>query len=217
VPLAGIILTQEGGTNNTVSGMVRFDDYKATSSIRGSVMQLSGSNRPSDATDYGEFGYYGKYSSEHAGYLVVNSPLGFEPVADNNKKLGSASYRWSDTRTVLLNGADVCFENNICMTECVNNQNQIDICFVYGKPTEDQAKTIAIATTPNYQTYAKVTEYPVSENEYNNRKSSVMVNGKLDFTQGRTVRLSMRDVKENIERLDEIEETLCNYGATKYC
>lgn len=39
------------------------------------------------------------------------------PKTDNARTLGDASHRWSDIRAVLINGADVCFENGFRFTE----------------------------------------------------------------------------------------------------
>ena len=39
------------------------------------------------------------------------------PKTDNLRALGSASLRWSDVRSVLINGADFCFENGYRLTE----------------------------------------------------------------------------------------------------
>jgi len=34
------------------------------------------------------------------------------PSADNNFNCGNSSYRWADVRSVLINGSDICFDNN---------------------------------------------------------------------------------------------------------
>ena len=51
-------------------------------------------------------GYIGRLS---AGNLEVST--NWLPTADNSKSNGTAAMRWSDTRSVLINGADIGFEN----------------------------------------------------------------------------------------------------------
>ena len=156
------------------------------------------------------------------------------PNVDNAYQLGclsgdtqcSANYRWSDIKSVLINGADVCFANGICLTECVTN-GKIDICFVAGEPTEDQAKTIGLAAFNSYQEYRDAHmvdgefDQSMTEEDYNTRKAQTLVDGKLDLLLGRTSHGSLREMRdtiiENQQRLDTIETALCNQGLGQFC
>jgi len=51
------------------------------------------------------------------GISTVITRKDFTPYADNTYKLGYSDKRWSDMQSVLINGADICFENNWTMTE----------------------------------------------------------------------------------------------------
>ena len=46
--------------------------------------------------------------------MITNDIL---PPSDNTKTCGKAGLRWSDVRSVLINGADYCFENDWTLTE----------------------------------------------------------------------------------------------------
>lgn len=48
---------------------------------------------------------------------VVVTTQNFRSTADNNDSCGIASFRWSDVRSVLINGADYGMENGVRMTE----------------------------------------------------------------------------------------------------
>ena len=45
------------------------------------------------------------------------SAKAFRPDSDNVTKCGTTAKRWSDLRSVLINGADYCFENDWRWTE----------------------------------------------------------------------------------------------------
>ena len=48
---------------------------------------------------------------------VTVSAGNFRADTDNTRNLGTASIRWADVRSVLINGADFCFENGFRLTE----------------------------------------------------------------------------------------------------
>ena len=48
---------------------------------------------------------------------VVSSKGDINPFSDNAYTLGTGLHRWADMRSVLINGADFCFENGFRMTE----------------------------------------------------------------------------------------------------
>lgn len=161
-------------------------------------------------------------------YGVMNTAtnvFSFSPNTDDDGTLGTDSKRWADVKAVLVKGSDYCFENDVCMTEWVNDQGQVDIAFVYGLPTEEQRKKMAVFRYATYGEYISgqminATHYAsdaFTEQEFNTIKSEITVNGKPDFTFGRQVRMSLREVKHTIERVNALEATLCGEGHAEYC
>lgn len=145
----------------------------------------------------------------------------FIPYADSAYRLGTTSLRWSEIWADSINGADISFLNGVSMVECINKDGLLDICFVYGELTQDQIKTRSIAKHKTYVDYVISQDENgtnvMSENEFNLRKETITENGKLDLTFGRNIHMSMRDVKDSLNRLDEIEDSLCTQGLSKYC
>lgn len=160
------------------------------------------------------------------GDITVRPNTAFKPRTDNTYSSGTASYRWSDTRSVLINGADICFDNGICFVECVID-NKKDICFVAQKPTPDMVKSIALGIFDTYQDYVEahslegVFDNSMGESEYNTRRSQIIIDGKRDYLLGRTSYGSLRQIRDYIinhhSRLAAIENTLCQEGHTEYC
>lgn len=90
------------------------------------------------------------FSRTGADCLVYNN---FRPNTDNSKTCGSSNERWSDVRTVLLNGSDIVFENNWTLTEhymvgikekgiaMLNEENELQMFMgennFYTKPLKD--------------------------------------------------------------------------------
>lgn len=138
----------------------------------------------------------------------------FIPYTDNSFDSGIASLRWADTRTVLLNGADICFENNICMTECVNELNQMDICFIYGKPNQNQANLIALYYFETWDQYLNETnnQYNLTESEYNQYYDMITIDGKPDFTFNRQTYGSLRQIDKYIREYIAMKKVLINKG-----
>jgi len=50
-------------------------------------------------------------------YLIGGTGHDFVPINDNQVSLGWSNSRWADVRSVLINGADYCFENGVRITE----------------------------------------------------------------------------------------------------
>ena len=168
---------------------------------------------------------------------IIWSPTGnnIKPPTDNTKLLGQTvggNLRYADVKALLINGADFCYENNICFTECVNDLNQIDICFVYGKPTTEQRKTMGLVAFNNYSEYVSshmdyVNEThnefdsSMTETDFYTRRASVLIDGKIDFTFDREIHGSMRQIKsvmvEQNQRINALETFLCNQGAGEFC
>jgi hypothetical protein len=124
------------------------------------------------------------------GLIMVSLAAGdkqFIPAGDNAYSLGTASYRWSDLRSVLINGADYCFQNNLCLTECVINGVQ-DICVVDGLPTKEQAEIMGLADVKDYAEYkTRMNGTIKNEDEFKDKKIKAFKNDKRDFVFNRTI------------------------------
>ena len=176
-------------------------------------------------------GYCSFYIADGQGGLILgcdNTPdyLSFYPSSDNTHSNGIAGNRWSDVQSVLIQGSDICFENDICFTEC-SVDGKKDICFIAEKPTEDMRKTIGLAGIDSYteyvQSHTTIDGYDnsMSEEEYNTREASIIVDGQMDLLLGRTSYGSLRQIRDNIieqnQRLNAIETFLCGQGASQFC
>jgi hypothetical protein len=158
----------------------------------------------------------------------------FVPDQDDTYTLGATAggnKRWADVKSVLINGADFCFENNICLTEC-NVDGKKDICFVNGKPTVNQRKKMALAAFFDFDDYrsshmidnveivddpltnstteiiTKVYDDSLTEEQFNTYKSQLYVDGILDFTFTRTVHGSLRELNGLIARVEALEDAV---------
>ena len=57
----------------------------------------------------------------------------------------------------------------------------------------------------------------LSEQEFNQYRSEIIVNGLPDFRFNRTVKFTLRDVGKLIKKVDDIETFLCNQEVNQFC
>ena len=112
------------------------------------------------------------------------------------------------------------------MTEFENSEGQKDICFVNGKPTEGQAKKIGLFDFATYADYVAshtdvegVYDNSLTEDDFNTYKSQITTgNGNPDFTFGRPIKMTLRDVAEGLSRIETLEAQLClRDGSYPFC
>ena len=149
-------------------------------------------------------------------YVIISTAsnvVSITPNTDGEGTLGTDALTWADVKSVLINGADYCFENNMCLTECLDNNSNPDICIVKGKPTGEQFKSILTASFKDYQEYVNkhmvnkillngtVTDEMVFDNSLSKeefefyRSKAVFKDGK-DFTLGREKVSSFNHIKD---------------------
>jgi len=147
------------------------------------------------------------------------------PDTDNAWMLGTGSRRWADIQSVLIQGSDICFMapvgNEICMVECENEQNQQDICFVLGKVTETERHKIALIPYETFTEYQNnhmkngTYDNTLTEEEFNTYRSEIITpSGNVDVTFGRPVKMNLKDVKNSLDKLDNIETETCSRDPT---
>lgn len=175
----------------------------------------------------------GQFEIGSNGGDIVMDPSGNNvlPGSDNTDLLGATAggnVRWADVKSVLINGADICFENDFCFTECINSDGDEDICLTKEKPTDDMRKTIGLSVFETYQEYKEAhsvinaTGHSVFDNsmtfsEFNDRRSQIIFDGKLDALLGRQSYGSLSKIKTLFQRVNTIENALCNQGLTQFC
>ena len=140
----------------------------------------------------------------------------FAPETDNQESFGTGSFRLANVLSVLINGADICLENQICLTETENDNGQIDACYVYGKPTDEQRVKIGVATIATYEDYiyshggSEDFDNSLSESEFDAIHAELITaNGNYDFSFGRTKHLCLRDLKNIPVRVDTMGSEMC--------
>lgn len=131
----------------------------------------------------------------------------FVPNTDNAYKLGTVNNRWSDLRSVLINGADYCFQNNLCLTECVINGVQ-DICVVEGLPTREQAEIMGLADVKDYAEYKVRMNGSLMESQFNIQKSKAFKGNIRDFVFDRKIITSLGKISDLEQRISVLEERI---------
>jgi len=141
----------------------------------------------------------------------------FIPYTDNAYSLGINTRRWSTLYSQTLNTGDVVFKNNVTLTEAIDANGQRDIWFVAGVPSDNQIFKMGLYDIPDFAEFQRrhseddgTYAHDLTEALFIQYKAEVTgANGYPDFTFGRTKYLSIREVKNGLDRLDAIESETC--------
>ena len=228
------------GAVNGYYRMTNYKDYAQTTMFvdSGNAFQFAKSN-DTDST-FGLIGASAitddnapilfKPNGDADNYVIISTTGNIEsvtPSTDNHGTVGTSDKTWNNIISTLINGADICLANNWCLTEYSNNGLN-DVAIVTQKPTEemiikmslykyqtfDEYKVNHMVLNINNQTNETniIYDETLTETQFNQYRNEIYIDGKLDFTLGRTVHGSLREIKSMMDRQTELITNLYDNG-----